>query len=562
MSEKNRNLFPILISIILFASVLIPRIPHLLGDTLLIISILFVLLLQFFKKTWDDDYHTKSTTVDLPILLLVFLVIVSLVRSLNFHDSLRETLKVISYIILFFVIVQYKDKEKMAKIIIRTVLITGFFVAVYGIYEHITIVKSFWYPRQMVYSTFPNPNHFGGYLVVSIVLSLGLLLFNSLKRKERIFLTVVLITSFVGLYSSNSKGALLSLAASLFALAAVKGRKYFKIYMGLVISLSLIVIFLISPVGRQVTPQGFMSDPYMYGRIPLWGETLRYISDYPFLGTGIATFKDYYPQYKSMAGMRSAEFAHNEFLNISAELGLFTLIVVVWLLVILFKRMLILVKSNKQSEAPVLSKGLSVGILAAIIAILAQSLVEFNMHTPGIAVVFLSLTGIVISFSSSGGQKSSNPFKKSKKIIVSIIVVTGFVLLLVLLVMPLIADHHAREGHLYQHKKDYLRAIKEYEKAIKFNPLFTPYRERLGDLYLIEGKILEDENFIFGAYYEYNKCVKMYPRNVFYRLKLARFYKKHGALDKALEQYQHIIELAPNVEAFQQEYEGLRKEVE
>ncbi len=575
----RKNIYIFLSSMIILGSVLIPRISHLLGDTLLIISILFVLMLYLLRANYESNFRAKSTPVDLPILLFILFVIISLVRSVNFYDSLRETFKVISYIILFFLIIQYRNKEKIAKTIVWTILITGFFVSIYGIYEHIAVGKTLWHHQEMVFSTFPNPNHFGGYLVMCIALALGLILFDQQIRSEwsrkKIFLILIIITSCIGIYSSNSKGVFLSLVVSLFILAVLKGGKYLKIYIGLAGCILLIVIFLINPIGKQLISYRIMSDTYAYERLTLWKETLNYIFDYPLLGTGIGTFKDYYPQYKSMPEMRSAEFAHNEFLNLWAELGLFALIISIWLLVIFFKQNLILFKNKEclsltndyqPGETPCLSKGIVGGILSAAGGVLTQSLVEFNLHTPGIAIAFLSMVAVVISFSASSRlkQRENNirSLKKGRKVLVYIIIVSGFLFLSFLLIVPLIAEHFFQKGNLYYQKRDYLNAIKKYEKAIKFNPIFTPYHERLGDLYLIEGEILKDGNFIFGAYYEYNKCVKLYPRNVFYKLKLARFYAKYDALDKALGEFEQILNLAPNVYAFQQEYEELLTQVE
>ncbi|MFH1238931.1 MAG: O-antigen ligase family protein, partial [bacterium] len=399
-----KKIYPMLMVLIIFGSVFIPRIPHLLGDTFLIISILLLLMSYLFTTSRQGTPYTRATPFDLPVLLLILFVILSLVRSLNFYDSLRETFKLSAYVILFFLVIYDRNREKTAKVIIWTILATGLFVSLYGVYEQITVVKTFWFPRAAVFSTFPNPNHFGSYAVAGMTLALGLLLFDSLKKKERIFLIIIAIVSSMGLYASNSKGGLLSLLFSLFILALLKGRKSLKIYAGILILLAAGLVFFISSPGHPIRPSGIMNDPYTYERISLWKETARYISDHPWLGTGIGTFGDYYPQYKSMTEMRSAEFAHNEFLNIWAEIGVFGLLVCLWLVVLLFKQGFALMKKTDRlpesldiqpSQPPVISKGMASGLLAASGGILAQSMVEFNLRTPGIAVAFVSIAAII-----------------------------------------------------------------------------------------------------------------------------------------------------------------------
>ena len=566
-----KKIYLMLIALIIFGSVFIPRIPHLLGDTLLIISILLLLMSYLFTTSRQGTPYTRATPFDMPILLLILFVILSLVRSLNFYDSLRETFKLSAYVILFFLVIYDRNREKTAKVIIWTILATGLFVSLYGVYEQITVVKTFWFPRPAVFSTFPNPNHFGSYAVAGMTLALGLLLFDSLKKKERIFLIIIAIVSSMGLYASNSKGGLLSLLFSLFILALLKGRKSLKIYAGILILLAAGLVFLISSPGKPIRPSGIMNDPYTYERISLWKETVHYISDHPWLGTGIGTFGDYYPQYKSMAEMRSAEFAHNEFLNIWAETGLFGLLVCWWLVILLFRHGFTLIKKTDRLpesldiqpfQPPVISKGMASGLLAASGGILAQGMVEFNLRTPGIAVACVSMAAVIISFSLADNKTEKCPLTEDRKITVPVIAITGFIFLTLLLLMPLVADHYASQGDRFYRENNYMPAIVRYEQAVKFNPFFTPYHETLGDLYLVEGEILRDENFIYGAYDQYNKCVVLYPRNVFYHLKLARFYVHYGAPGRALKEYEEILKLAPNVDAFRQEYELLGRQTE
>jgi putative inorganic carbon (hco3(-)) transporter len=560
--QLKKDYLSLLIPAVIFGSVFIPRDPHLLGDTLLVISVLFLLMLYFLLTSRQGLPYAKATPVDLPILILIFCVIVSLVRSLNFYDSLVETLKVMAYVIMFFLVIYSRDRGKMAKTVIWALIITGLFVSLNGIYEQITMTKSFWYPRIMVYSTFPNPNHFGGYAAMTLTLALGLLLFDRLRKSGRVFLIIVAVFSALGVYASNSKGAFLSLIFSLFILAVLKGKKYLKAYGVLVFLVILGLLVLLSPIGKSIVPGGVMNDPYAYERFSLWGETVRYIVDYPLLGTGIGTFKDYYPQYKSMGEMRSAGFAHNELLNIWAETGLVTLFVCLWLLVLFLKQGVGLIKKTNLpagsdiSPPPAISGGMAGGILAACGCILVQSLVEFNLHTPGVAIALLSMVGVVISFSLPDKEEIRS-LTMTRKIIVPVASIMGFVLCTGLLLMPLAGQHYSDKGDLFYQKQDYFKAIKNYELAITFNPLFIPFHMKLGNAFLAEGEILQDENFIYGARQEYKKCVDLYPRNVFYRLKLARFYVRYGTPEPAIEEYKQVLILAPNVGAFRQEYESL-----
>lgn len=57
-------------------------------------------------------------------------------------------------------------------------------------------------------------------------------------------------------------------------------------------------------------------------RLTLWAETMSLVLDYPLFGCGLGAFEPAFQHYKRMAPDRTADFAHNDFLQLLAELGL------------------------------------------------------------------------------------------------------------------------------------------------------------------------------------------------------------------------------------------------
>lgn len=58
------------------------------------------------------------------------------------------------------------------------------------------------------------------------------------------------------------------------------------------------------------------------GRLGLWGETMGLVRAYPVFGCGLGSYESVFPQFKRMAPERTADFAHNDYLQLLAELGL------------------------------------------------------------------------------------------------------------------------------------------------------------------------------------------------------------------------------------------------
>lgn len=56
-------------------------------------------------------------------------------------------------------------------------------------------------------------------------------------------------------------------------------------------------------------------------RLTLWSETVRLIRDYPLFGCGLGAYEPAFQYYKRVAPGRTADFAHNDFLQWFTELG-------------------------------------------------------------------------------------------------------------------------------------------------------------------------------------------------------------------------------------------------
>ncbi len=312
------------------------------------------------------------------------------------------------------------------------------------------------------------------------------------------------------------------------------------------------MVILLTPLKETVFNRE-INDPFTFEKKELYTETVKYLRDYPILGTGLETFKYYYPRYKSMPELRSAPYVHNEMLNLWSDLGILGVFAFVWGLVIFFNRLhLLIYKENKFYLT---------ALMGGVAGIVAQSLVEFNLHDPAIALLFIGMicTGISLAKEEAGKMKTM----EIRRPVVGLVLVWGALLLAgIILLCPLYARNQAEKGEQTLNGGNYLQAIEYYQTAVKYNPISADIRAKSAQAYYLEGKLLDDEIFYWAAQHYLEKAAHLEPLNLFRWRELAFYHTRFGRWPEARAIYARVIALAPNVERFRKEYDSLQKTTE
>ena len=494
------------------------------AQTIVHLATLILFLLWLLKLNGEKTSYLAKTPLYLPLLLFLIIGSISVVRTNFFYYSTQEFFRITSAFLLFFLVANNSKEEN--KFILPLILAANI-VAFIGIQNY------FRHSFSVAVSTLPNHNLLAGYLVISISLALGLFLFNKGNLQKRLPFLFLIILPLICLILAKSRGGLLSLMAALFVLilAALNRKKRW-----ILVTLSLLVILLLftpNPMMKRLIHIG-EEDPHAYERLLVWRATLDIIKDYPLFGTGLGTFRDYYPQYKPQIGFRTAGFAHNEYLQYGAELGLIGLALALWFLILLFKHSKRLL-FQKES-------GISIVLVSSMVGILAHSLVDFNLHTIPITTTFFYLLGLSVSSQRVVIQKPERSPLARRGIALLIIIVT--LLYGTFLIQPYLARLYWKRGNLYLEGGKREEALFQYQRAIALQPRCPLYHKVLANLYW-------EEEYLGRALMEYKKAVNLYPRNVFYHRALGKFYEAYELWEEAREEYQRMVFLAPKVADFQ-----------
>ncbi len=130
-------------------------------------------------------------------------------------------------------------------------------------------------------------------------------------------------------------------------------------------------------------------EKYGNDRAPAWRDTLKLIEAYPVVGCGLGAYESSFLEFKNSAPATTQDYAHNDYLQYLAEMGIVGFAVaIVPLGAIIFKLL-----RGLRNPRPELS-WLRLACAASLLAIGIHSCVDFNLYVPANLFVFAWILGI------------------------------------------------------------------------------------------------------------------------------------------------------------------------
>ena len=132
------------------------------------------------------------------------------------------------------------------------------------------------------------------------------------------------------------------------------------------------------------------SDPTGGGRAKLWAATIPLIRAYPVFGSGLGGYETAFLKFKTFDPLIRDDFAHNDYLQLLAELGLagFAILAVAACSVVMST-------FRKAGRVPRPGGALfCVACAGALAAILLHSLADFNLYIPANAMLLAWIAGV------------------------------------------------------------------------------------------------------------------------------------------------------------------------
>jgi O-antigen ligase len=135
-------------------------------------------------------------------------------------------------------------------------------------------------------------------------------------------------------------------------------------------------------------------------RAQIWRNTTSLIKDYPLFGCGLGSYASCFLRYKTVAPMNTVDFAHNDYLQVLAELGLFGFCAG---LLLVARVLLCAIRATLYARSGD-ERYISIACLGSMVAILLHSFVDFNMYVPANAFECAWIIGIAAMYTNSRAQ--------------------------------------------------------------------------------------------------------------------------------------------------------------
>ena len=452
----------------------------------------------------------RKTDIDVPVFIFFILVIFSTMNTIYLDSSINTVILLISYIIFFYCIISVYD-EQFKKYFYAGLISVSFILSL------LIIIQTFLEITPK--ATMPNPNMAAGYITAGASLVLSILILEKPKLKITMLYCFLFLFFWIALALTHSRGGLFSLICGLAVVLYFKFKKK-----GIIIfTVGLLVIFISIPkktlTNITKTDDG---DSYALKRPAIWKTAVEIIKEKPVFGTGPGNFELLFYKYNFPVDnlisrySKNTRFAHNEFLQIAAEGGLFTLSAFLFILMIVFK--------NGIKNSPV-----STVVLSSIIG---HSLVDFNLHLPALVFVAIILSSDIL-YKNCGEKIKLN--KKYIRIFLAIILIFNTVNFFI---KPFNAEKYKTIADKFINTNPE-KALKFYQKAVERSPNNFEYRRIAGELFYDDGNILE-------AIKNLKKSIGLNPKNPFAFTSLSNIYYELSEFNKAEYYIHNSLNIEPN----------------
>ena len=300
----------------------------------------------------------------------------------------------------------------------------GFALALFGLIQYFAWDGRFFWWRQTTdlvtspFGPFVAHNHFAGYMELLLPIPIAFVIMQVGRIEARIFYGFAATFMGAAAIASLSRGGFISLFAQLLFLAAVtpvisrrhhggsgsfsQRRKSSQIATPLM-AVSVIVVAIgvsvywigLEPVVNRVTQGQIVAtdakeDSFLVSRGWIWRDTTAMIRAHFGTGVGLGAFETAFPIYSQSDGSLQIGQAHNDYLQLVAEAGIFGIVLLLWFLGIVLSQTF----RGMQASDPLLA-ALALGSGGSLVGMMVHSIFDFNLQLPSHALLLVLLTAVL-----------------------------------------------------------------------------------------------------------------------------------------------------------------------
>ncbi|MBI4971317.1 MAG: O-antigen ligase family protein [Candidatus Omnitrophica bacterium] len=363
------------------------------------------------KKALDRDFSFLKDPMYLILTFFVACVGLSVANSEFFHMSFRGMIKATKGIIIFFILIDtFRTREQVIRL---TKLLIGLFLFVLlnGVWQYFTghdilrgkevgyFNEDF---RRRITSSFSYYSQFGAFLIFFNSFFLGLLFGKApLKTSEKILLIALLAFGGIELFYTASRASWLAFGAAVLFFGIIRRS---KIILGGLVIAAILAMFLV-PKYMLIHFDADRKEQSASERLMLWRRAADVIKAHPFLGVGINTYNAVHMKYDTVKDTRvKGYYAHNGYLQLAAEIGLFGIGFFILFLILFFAKVL-----RKARDIPVpLFQDMTLGLLAGCFGFLCLVMVDTVLQSVQTSLMFWLFMGLTMTTLNIGLRSAPN----------------------------------------------------------------------------------------------------------------------------------------------------------
>lgn len=359
-----------------------------------------LLTVVWFAKQWlDGEINIRWNPLFLPMTGFGILILVQIVfrASAYPHDTFSQALLYVAYALLCFLSAQTLLRGSQARKLALIFIVYGTAVAVFALLQGISPNGKLYWIRQPrmggnIYGPYVNHNHYAGLMELLVPIPLVLSLTQLAHERERTAAGVAAALMAGTLFLSGSRGGMLAILVELALLSVllVRQKKGVRLAAGAAGFVAVLLVLLVWVGGRELTHR--VSTISTEARTEISGgmrlsidrDTLRMFRRKPLLGWGLGAFPVVYPEFRSFYTNFFVNEAHNDYLQLLAEMGLAGFAAMLWFWVVLGRAALPKLK-NWTTD---ISGAVTLAATLSVTGILVHSFFDFNLQIPANAALF------------------------------------------------------------------------------------------------------------------------------------------------------------------------------
>jgi len=419
------------------------------------VLILYLFVVWIIKSLAEKKFTVRFNLQTLLFLLFLFIAGFSALGAWDIERAIRKILVFLSVFPLYFIITSISGKGEQTFVRLRgsiienrnnyiykilgALFISGFILSLIGIVQFtlqffigIDPIMKFWseyvspifygetFGAQVVanpswlvnisgltvlraFSLFPDPHMFSFYLGLLIPIALAIVLCTTnsppdkggwgvkgIVQNNKIF---TLITMLIAEILTFSRGGYLGMISGIGAVI-ILGWRYISFYKRIALGLTaaLAIVFLLT-ANQSVANRFFSSFDSNEGsnteRMENWSQGWEIFNDNILTGVGIG---NYSLAVDPIADYRTPIYAHNLYLDIGAEMGVFALIVWIMLIGVTIYQLFKLSRSANDN----FTRSVSLGLIGSFVWFSAHSFFDTPIYSPTILAAFMIIVSISV----------------------------------------------------------------------------------------------------------------------------------------------------------------------